>query len=353
MLLYSIGTTVSVAQQPPSYVHSEHGTVVAVYTPPTSTGLVRGSYRVNTSTRVYEFAVRGEIPELVVGQAIDFRVQGDSVYLIASDGEEHRFRLLKVEQRPGGSSSNPDGTRNHMAASSPQTWDVKLGLAVLNKPTYLGSDRDVVTIGPPGSIVWHDTVSVDAEGLKVYWHQDNVRIGVGLTYDLGRKDSDQNGFFSSGDDRLKGMDEISPSAGFDVFTSDRVGPFAVTLSATRFDGKENKGTLANLDVGAPLQLTSQLTIFPHVSAVWANRNYMETFFGVTPTEASDSMFHQFTSDEGLRNLGGGVDVAYGFNEHWRVGGKLIVTRFEGDAAQSPLTLSDISTQLILGFIHHF
>lgn len=259
-----------------------------------------------------------------------------------------------AEQTSSGTSNTPGSQMtDDVTHPSPPTWDVNLGIVALNKPTYLGSDRDGVSVGPFGRIAWHDTVSLDNEGLKIYWHQDNFRCGVGLTYDAGRKDRDQNSFFSNGDERLKGMDEISPAVGFNAFTSYQIGPLALGLSATRFDGKENEGTLVNVDIGAPLHPTLRLTIIPRLSAVWANRDYMETFFGVTTAEAADSRFHQFTANYGLRNVAAGVAVAYSFNEHWGFGGRLTVTRFAGDAAKSPLTLSDVSTQLILGFGYHY
>jgi MipA family protein len=249
-----------------------------------------------------------------------------------------------------------DGSSDTALDPSSQTtsdWDVALGLVVLDRPTYQGSDRSVASVGPSGSIVWRDTVALNSEGLKFSWHVDGLRIGVGVTYDAGRTDSNNHGFFSTGDDRLAGLREIHGAVGFDGFAAYRIGPVSFDASGTKFDGGDNKGALVNFGLSEPFNPIPQLTITPRVGAVWANTRYMETFFGVTAAEAADSTFRQFTAEQGVLNITAGIGALYRLNEHWRIGGGFNVLRFEDDAAKSPLTLDRINRQVVAGFGYHF
>jgi hypothetical protein len=103
-------------QNTSSAPYQEHGVVIAVRTPaPNIAGgiagvlLSRGSYRVDTPTRVYEFSTRGRKPEFALGQMIDFQVGSDGkVYLVGNDGKQHKYRLLSVEEKEGSALISPN-----------------------------------------------------------------------------------------------------------------------------------------------------------------------------------------------------------------------------------------------------
>jgi outer membrane protein len=88
----------------------------------------------------------------------------------------------------------------------------------------------------------------------------------------------------------------------------------------------------------------KLSVTPHIGAVWADSSYMQTFFGVTAAEAADSMFPGFSASQGLRNRTAGINTVYRLDQHWRLGGRITVTRLEGDAASGPLTLDRVNTR---------
>lgn len=155
------------------------------------------------------------------------------------------------------------------------------------------SIRGVIPASQPSK----PSASLDYEGLRAYWHDHNFRIGAGLSYDPGRSDSDDDGFFSSGDSRLRGMEEISSSVEINLFASYRLGAWRL--------------------------------IYRH----------------------SDST--RSRADEGIMSFGAGLDLTYVLDAHWSVGGRLNAMRFEGDAAKSPLTMEAINAKLIIGLGYHF
>jgi outer membrane scaffolding protein for murein synthesis (MipA/OmpV family) len=221
-------------------------------------------------------------------------------------------------------------------------WDITLGAGAAMRPTFEGSDRYVVRPLPLLSVRWRDTISFGEGGLSAYWHHRNFRIGGGLTFDGGRDDTGRGGIFGSGDDRLKGLGKIDTSLGLRAFASYRLGVGNFEVAATKYTGKQNDGVVVNLGLSAPLPLNSRLIVMPHVRATWANDNYMEAYFGVTPVQAAASIFPLFQANAGFKDVRGGVNVIYRLNRHWFVAADASAVRLLGSAAASPISISDTS-----------
>jgi outer membrane scaffolding protein for murein synthesis (MipA/OmpV family) len=69
---------------------------------------------------------------------------------------------------------------------------------------------------------------------------------------------------------------------------------------------------------------------------------MQTFFGVTPLQASRSMFTQFDAGSGFQDARAGVNLVYSFHRNWFANFNVGVTQLLGDSATSPISLSDTS-----------
>jgi outer membrane protein len=219
----------------------------------------------------------------------------------------------------------------------PREWDVTLGAAVASRPSFEGSDRSIVRPLPFVTVRWRDTISLGEGGLSVTAHRKNFRFGGGLTVDPGRKDHASGGIFESGDDRLKGLGTIRASPGFRAFASTRLSLFNFEVSAVKF---LNHGVTANLGLSAPLPLGKKLILMPHVRATWADGQYMQTYFGVTPAQAGASIFPRFNAGSGFKDVRAGANLIWRINNHWFAGTDVGVTRLLGDAALSPISLRD-------------
>ena len=228
---------------------------------------------------------------------------------------------------------------------APKDWEVTLGVGAAMRPTFEGSDHYTVRPLPVLSITWRDTISLGEGGLSAYWRRKRFRIGAGLTFDAGRKDHSSGGIFESGDDRLKGLGTINAALGVRGFASYRLGLVNFDVSATKFTGRQNDGIVASLGASAPLPFTKRLIVMPHVQASWANANTMQTYFGVTAAQASASIFPRFNAGSGFRNVRGGVNIIYRLSPRWFVAGDASVTRLMGDAARSPISISDTNVMV--------
>jgi outer membrane scaffolding protein for murein synthesis (MipA/OmpV family) len=206
-------------------------------------------------------------------------------------------------------------------------------------PTFEGSDRYHVLPVPLVNITYDDMISLNYKGLNVYWHTGDLRIGAGLTYNGGRDDN-EDGFFSNGDDRLRGMGDIDSALGLKAFASYRLWMVDLSAAMTKYIGDDNDGVVVDLGLAMPCKPTPKLTITPHAGAIWANNDYMQTFFGVTSTQAAASGFARHEAGAGVKDIRAGVDANYRFDEHWFLNISTDVKRLVGDAADSPISFSD-------------
>lgn len=244
----------------------------------------------------------------------------------------------------GGSDAKP-------APEAKSDWDVSLGAGAALVPTFEGSDRYHVMPVPLVSITYKDMISLNANGLSAYWRTGDLRIGAGLTYSPGRTDSKDDGLFGNGDDRLRGMGDIDAALGLKAFASYHFWMMDLSAAATKYTGNDNDGVAVDLGLALPWKLTDKLTLTPHAGATWANKDYMQTFFGVTSTQAANSGFARYDVGAGFKDIRAGIDVNYRFDEHWFLSVRTDVKRLVGDAADSPIRFSDtgVTAATMIGY----
>jgi len=230
-------------------------------------------------------------------------------------------------------------------------WDVTLGAGAVVRPTYEGSDRYILSPVPFANITWRDTVSLGPDGLSAYWRRDNFRVGGGLTYNLGRQQS--TGTFQQGDDRLYGLGDIPAALGVKGFADYTFGLVNFNASITKFTASGNDGVLVNFGIAAPYKLTDDITITARVSANWADQDYMQTYFGITPVQSMNSGYAQYTARAGIKDVNFGLGARYRFSEHWLLAVDARVMQLTGDAANSPIVYSKTGAAFMSALAYHF
>ena len=87
----------------------------------------------------------------------------------------------------------------------------------------------------------------------------------------------------------------------------------------------------------------QWTVGPRAS--FANRDYMETYFGVTPAESALSgTLAAFSPGGGFKSVGAEFNARYEFAPQWAIRGEFIYEKLIGDAADSPIVQVGNSNQ---------
>ena len=78
-------------------------------------------------------------------------------------------------------------------------------------------------------------------------------------------------------------------------------------------------------------------VIPSVSSTWADDNYMQTFFGVTPLQSARSGLPVFNAEAGIKDVTVGLNVIYLFDHHWFLMTNTGVKQLLDDAPDSPIT----------------
>jgi outer membrane protein len=85
-----------------------------------------------------------------------------------------------------------------------------------------------------------------------------------------------------------------------------------------------------------------MTAGPRLS--FADAEYMNTYFGVTPAEAASSGRNAFEADGGLKSAGLGAKLRYEFGNDWGIEAAGSWDRLVGDAADSPIVATGSQDQ---------
>lgn len=215
----------------------------------------------------------------------------------------------------------------------------RIGLGVANVPTYEGSPNRRTLAGPDLTLSYRSrewgTVEFGQRGL--FWNAveaGRFRFALVAQFDPGRKDSDPSTLNPTpGDKRLAGMGTVSSSTEVGV----GIGYGPVMLAARQsLSERGAKGVQADLTVEVPWSLSDRLGLRFALGATWAHREYMQTYFGVTATQAQATAFSVYTPKSGCRKVDASVGADYALAPSWTLQANVAFTRLGDDAAASPL-----------------
>ncbi len=161
----------------------------------------------------------------------------------------------------------------------------RFGLGVATMPTYEGSpDRRTLAV-PDLTLSYrsHDWGTVEFGQRGLTWtavEAGAFRFALVAQFDPGRKDKNPSALDPTpGDKRLSGMGKVKSSTEAGVGIG--YGPVMLVARQSLSD-RDPKGVQADLSAGIPWALSNRLTLHFAASATWANRDTMQTYFGVTP-----------------------------------------------------------------------
>ena len=215
----------------------------------------------------------------------------------------------------------------------------RIGLGVATVPTYEGSPNRRTLAGPDLTLSYRSrdwgTVEFGQRGL--FWNAveaGRFRFALVAQFDPGRKDKDTSTLNPTpGDKRLAGMGNVKASTEAGV----GVGYGPVMLVARQsLSERGSKGTQADLTVEIPWSLSDRLALRFGLGATWANRDYMQTYFGVTAAQAQATSFAVYTPKSGLRKVEVSVGAEYALVPKWKLQANFAISRLGDAAAKSPL-----------------
>jgi MipA family protein len=215
----------------------------------------------------------------------------------------------------------------------------RIGLSVVTTQTYEGSPNTRSLVGPDLTLSYRSREwgSVEFGQRGLFWNAieaGQFRFSLVAQFDPGRKDKDTSALNPTpGDKRLAGMGSVKSSTEVGV----GIGYGPVTLVARQsLSERGPKGAQADLSAEIPWSLTERLNLRFGVGATWANSDYMQAYFGVTPAQATATSFSVYTPKSGLRKVEFSAGAEYAVAPKWTLQANLAISRLGDVAAKSPL-----------------
>jgi outer membrane scaffolding protein for murein synthesis (MipA/OmpV family) len=155
--------------------------------------------------------------------------------------------------------------------------------------------------------------------------------------------------------RLEGMDKIGARLQGGVFANYYLTPqWRLTSSVLYGAGNDHDG--ARLDLGVQrlaIELGSQHRVSLSAGVSIVNRNYNQTYFGVTREEAMRSRFSHYDAGGGLQEAHVGVRWNWTLSPSWMLTSNLQVKGLLGNAAKSPLVERSTNMTVSTAFAYRF
>jgi outer membrane scaffolding protein for murein synthesis (MipA/OmpV family) len=219
-----------------------------------------------------------------------------------------------------------------------------LGLAAEVQPVYDGSRAYRLEGGPVINIHYRDIAFISTgEGFGYnLLRGDHYQLGIGVTYDLGRKEKDDL-------TNLHGMGNIGAAPVGKIFGTwvlSRHFPMILRVDARQFAGGA-QGAVGDASVYLPLPGSSHtFVMFAGPSITLATHHYLQTLYGVTPAQSllSGHPVYEIPRD-GTSAAGVGFSASKFLTEHWILNLDTAINQIRGNASRSPLV--ERRTQRIL------
>jgi len=209
-------------------------------------------------------------------------------------------------------------------------WQVTVGGGVAVLPAYEGSNEVRVTPAPTIDVRYKDLAFLSiGEGLGVnILRGTNYRAGVALTYDIGREHNAAT--------RLAGTANIDPAPVFKAFAQYAFVPVVLSIAVNQAL-TSYQGLTANIGAYMPVVANETFQVFVGPEITFADSRYMQAYFGINPQNtSSQSHFHNYSANGGLKDAKLGVAGFYNITDHWFLDADAGVERLLGSAPGSPI-----------------
>jgi MipA family protein len=218
------------------------------------------------------------------------------------------------------------------APSSASGLRLSIGVGAATVPEYAGAADNRALALPLIDAQWRNGFFASTRnGLGLNFSPDSrLDIGARVTLDLGRE-SDRS-------PRLRGFDDIDPSAMLGAYANWRLGGgFSLLSSAQTGAAKEGRAATAHLGLGYGGQWMPRVQFGATAALMLATKEYMQAFHGVDAQQSARGGLPVYTPGGGLHSVRLGVNLNYAIDNRWGVGVIAGASRLMGDAADSPLT----------------
>lgn len=232
----------------------------------------------------------------------------------------------------------------------PSDWQVSVGGGVALEPIFEGSNTSEVAFMPFIDVEWRERVFfnfIDGLGVNIYRGED-ATLSMALGLEDGRKEDDDAEF-------LKGVGDVADETSVNMKFEYSIGPLTPYAMVIKHLGEsEAMQARGGIEAKLPLLLmfgkklnidetTKPTDLGPllvlDVAARWGNKDYMNTFFGVSEQQAATSRFSPYALDAGIKAIDTDLSLLYPVTDSWALKLSAEVSQLSSEIADSPLVQS--------------
>lgn len=231
---------------------------------------------------------------------------------------------------------------------------VLIGAGVRTIPAYDGASTNVWQLIPIlryyGKPWFARTTQGVLEGGARIEPAKGFALGVQAAYEGGRP-TRESAFL-----REHNVENIGVSASVGVHAElDRsIGPMPVTyLLRLRPDVDRSQGAQADLRITAGVYGGERLEAGIYVQATWADRTSNQSYYGITPQQASTTGLPAYEAGGGLQKTYAGLLWSFDLSREWMLVGGVDALLMRGAAARSPLVQDRSNTYVSVALAYRF
>lgn len=225
------------------------------------------------------------------------------------------------------------------------------GLGLSYGPSFLGSDESETGVIPIFDLKIGSYGFFNQRGLglqnAVELGAGTLRYGAGIGYDFEER-------IAADDARLTGLPDVEAGTSANAFVEYETGPLAFGLDLQKglsSDGPEGLRAKLYGSYGTQLNERTRLSVSPYV--IWADDDWMDAYFTVTPGQAATSGLAAFDASSGLAQGGVTFTGSYAVSARAVFFASLDFSTLAGDAKDSSLSFDDTQTSLSTGIMFRF
>jgi outer membrane protein len=229
-------------------------------------------------------------------------------------------------------------------------WHGLIGLGVVTRPKYPGAKDTKVEFFPAGRLTY-DRYFIGGgvgPGIGTYLYKDaNVEFGLGLNHQISspRVESD--------DPHLHGLGDVPSTTRAVIFGAPHYEWLKFGVSLFDDVGGKHQGLQAQFRAEASWRPTPRLELTAGPRIVYGDSKYMQTLFGVTPTQSLSSGLPVYTPKGGISESSLHLGSDYLLTKNWIVGALASFGQLEGDAGKSPITQKKAQNEVGIYFGYKF
>lgn len=228
----------------------------------------------------------------------------------------------------------------------PTETAIRGGAVVISAKNYDGSSDQKTSVLP--GIFLQTTNGIFADPLNGVGYsfepQGNLQYGVRLNIETGR----------SVEDALPGFEKIKARLNPGAYVNYVVNDNLTLRSALRLGvGEGADGSLLHLGGTYKVFQAGFFSVSMNAALKFADQNYMQSYFGVSPAQAAASGLKAYKPAAGFASTKVGITAATPLSREVFVFANISMQRLHGDAANSPIVVKKTQPSVFFGGVYSF